>query len=144
MKYSGLLGAPRLTSIGPLVDITVSSEKELSQGAAINTVSNVAEDEDLPSNDLSEDELETLIRGVADQVYPPEDDVKTAKNARFQICMSERWATAWADGLAESEDVDISFDSALEKAALMAQGCVGITEANVADSELIIPEAFKS
>lgn len=143
MKYSGLLGAPRLSSFGPLVAPTVSAEKSLDKGTARNIVGEVADENDLPANDLSEEEAKTLVRGVADRVYPPEDPVSESKNARFQICLSERWANAWADGLAESENTDITFNDALDKVALMATGCVAITEANTADSELIIPEAFK-
>jgi len=146
--HIGPLGFPRLTSAGPLVGNTSQFSEAISNEDLNNLMAETAGElgydrqKVLVEGDLTDEQKDELIATMADRIYPRSTPTGRAKNARFRVCISNKWAKKWAAGLANKTDT-ANPDNDFEMARLKMKGCVGITESNVPDDIRLIPDEFK-
>jgi len=103
MKYSGPLGFPRLTDIGPLS----APRPDMSRSEINEVVENVAEEQDVDLDNLDESDIELMNRKVGLEFFPntdPEDSPTDKTRAElFEQCMESKWARNWEESLSDDE-----------------------------------------
>ena len=144
-KYRGPLGAPRLTNVGPLVNKEQGySQPQVNEEDAKQLAREVFAQNNLPSEGLSDDEAEIVAEAMAQEVYPGDDKITTAKRTRLKNCIAGTWAKDWTAGIqrkAQIEDVD-AFEDEKERMALILRGCIGMTEYITTDNEALLPDVL--
>lgn len=140
----GPLGFPRMTSLGPLVGESLFGfSQELREKEQIAKVMlDIIDKNDIDRDDPEDEELILIANEMADIIYPPDNPVNRAKQARFKKCLGNDWSTNWVDGLAESTNA-LPEDDTIGRLLFQIRGCLGVTESNVADDERLIPDQFK-
>jgi len=142
MKFRGPLGFSRLTSVGPLVSPSASYSNKLSADSANRIAELAAEDIQINDrSDLSNSEREKMISEMSSTIYSDNTKAARWKRLRFENCMFNLWANNWAEGLEENDST--TYADEVEKLAMMARGCKGMTESNTADSEELLPPPFQ-
>lgn len=143
MRYSGPFGLSRVTGIGPLVSNKSSYEQRVTESKATQAVKDAAEDEDIDVNDMTDEEIDRIITAIGEELYPEDSPSHRAKRARFDNCMRNRWVNNWVEAFEDDPDGPDVSDNRV-RLRLMAQACAGMTSANTADSEELIPAQFKT
>jgi len=142
MKNLGILGFPRLTSAGPLVnryDINLSAS-DIDQDEVEDLMIEVFQDLDIDPRDMSDDEIIAVADRMTDLIYPTARPVDVASRRRFKKCLASKWAQNWTDGLIETSQMpDTEYNRLLKRII----GCIGITDSNTAKNEELIPNIYK-
>lgn len=143
MRYTGVLGFPRLSSIPPLVSSESEYSAAVSDQRAKSITKQVVEENDLPTDDLTEEQIDIFIESAAEKLYDDDDAVSEATKFRFQKCMKGSWVSSWVQGLEES-DMQNPPRTDIEKLEYMMKACAGMTRSQTSDNELLVPERFRS
>lgn len=85
MKYSGPLGFPRLTGIGPLS----AEDKNKSREEIKEIVEDVADDQGIDLDNLTESEIDTMHSELASELF------SEPESSMFEDCMTSEWAVEW-------------------------------------------------
>lgn len=103
MKYSGPLGFPRLTDIGPLS----APRPDMSRSEINEAVENVAEEQNIDLDNLDESDIEVMNTELSLELFPNSDpgDSPTDKTRAelFEQCMESKWAQNWEESLSDDE-----------------------------------------
>lgn len=149
MKYRGPLGLPRITRFGPLT--VESTEYEQLPSEAIEGIADVVvKNNNLPSDGMSEDQVNTFITESVSRIYNEKkypQEVRRAKMERMITCMKKKWADEWVDGLKEAgsyrnDQKELETDRG--RLTMMLKGCYGMTESQTSDEPTLIPRRFKN
>jgi len=130
----GLLGLPRLTSIGPFVD-RESQFSAVSDSKTYDIVDKASSELDVDPDDLSEQDRQDVTRFAALEIYEEDTEVNNIKRVRLDKCVSEKWAKNWSSGLQKSTDLQLND---LEELGMMINACVSLVENHTPDDERLV------
>lgn len=126
--YKGPLGFRRPFGITPFS----YKQKVRGQKALEEAVLEIIEEENIDVDDLSEDDVTTMIAELADKIYPEGGEVvletpqiTITEKKVFIRCMTSEWADLWSEGFVQSTT---GVASPFEVMIMTANGCTGITE----------------
>lgn len=141
--YRGPLGFPRLTSVGPLMRKGIGFSQEIrDRDEVAKNMIEIIDENNIDRDDPSDEDLVLIAKEMANRIYPPSNNVNESKQARFKNCLANDWSSSWVDGLAESTNA-VKEDDIMDKLFMQIRGCIGVTESNVADDELLIPSEYR-
>lgn len=125
-NHKGVLGLPRLTDLGPLVQGEPRFSQEIeSQSAMLETISQVADENDIDPDNPTPGELDTIRNEIARQTFPDSD----RKQARLIDCMNSQAGEAYSAGAGTAAFDEIE-DNPLERMVRTAMWCAGNTESS--------------
>jgi len=134
VRFRGPLGARRLTKLGPFVSADPAKER------IAQIISDAADDADIELSELDEEEKEEIYPVIAESIYPADDTLTNAKQARLEMCLKRRWSNNWIDALSDT----IGFEyNELEKLTQQTEACISLTENATTDNPDNLPEALR-
>lgn len=100
MKYTGPLGLPRLTNIGPLSAEQLPPNKTRDEIEEV--VEEVAEEQDIDFDDLEKEDVKLMHNELASKFFrngdPDDSPSESNRKELFQTCMESKWANNWESG----------------------------------------------
>jgi len=139
MKFRGPLGIPRVRSFAPLSEKRPMFNQELQGDEIEQAVVDIAQQMNVPAEDMSDEQRNELLQELAQRIYPDGDslwdDPDRAQNAveakreGFVNCIDSEWGRRWAEGLGDSSGS--TDESEIGKVAARARGCAGKVESDI-------------
>lgn len=134
----GILGLPRLFSIGPLtygtpINGTGDVEDELVE---------ILDDMGIEDGDrLTREEFDEIVARLVQEIYPDGGKVfetpagPVNEQQIFVRCLSSKWAELWQDGFTRATTGDVAL---FEELIIKANGCAGIAGAGTSGIRVLL------
>lgn len=121
MKYSGPMGFPRLTDIGPLTySATMDGPNEIEE-----ELLDIIDEFDIDTNNPSQEEIDFMAAELGNRAFPGDSEEAQIDRAIFIECMQSSWSDKWRNGFTQ---VTTEESSVFEDLIMEVNGCIGIAE----------------